>query len=314
MRTVVFIVFLALAAGVWFSSFTPKPKPTAAWLGKQLFTDKILSKDYSVSCASCHKPAFGFADTVAFSVGVGGKLTPRNTPSVLNMKNRPYFYWDGRAPTLQAQALMPIAHPNEMNLPVDSAVKRLQASADYNQKFVQVFGKRPSKQLLGEALAAFEKTLETSGSKMDLAIDDKVQLTESEERGRKLFVGEKAKCFDCHFSPDFTGDEFRNIGLYNGKDLNDVGRYAITKNKKDIGAFKVPGLRNVGLTAPYMHNGMFATLEEVVAFYNNPKQFVPNAINTDDLLKEPLGLTAQEQTDLVAFLRTLTDKKGIAKY
>lgn len=119
----------------------------------------------------------------------------------------------------------------------------------------------------------------------------------------------KGKCFDCHFSPDFTGDEFRNIGLYNGKALNDTGRFAVTGDALDKGKFKVPGLRNVALTAPYMHNGMFATLEEVIDYYDTPDKFIGDAIGRDTLMARPLGLTAEEKSDLKAFLEALTDDR-----
>ena len=301
---------LAVIAMSWFepqNRVNTSPPLTKAALGRQLFFDSILSKDYSVSCASCHKPSFAFADTAAFSTGIFGKKTVRNTPSVLNMANRDALFWDGRSATLAAQALQPIQHPNEMGLPITEAVERLRKHAKYRQWFYQVFKQAPNSNNLALAIQAFEETLETSGSKADKAIDDSTALNESEERGRQLFIGDKAKCFDCHFGVDYTGDEFRNIGLYNGKDLNDVGRYSITKKKSDIGKFKTPGLRNIALTAPYMHNGMFKTLEAVVAYYNNPTSFVAGSVNTDPLLQKPLNLTAQEQADLVAFLKALTD-------
>ena len=131
--------------------------------------------------------------------------------------------------------------------------------------------------------------------------------TPSQIRGRELFL-EKAKCFECHFTPDFTADEFKNIGLYDEVNLLDKGRFEITKNKKDLGKFKVPGLRNVALTAPYMHNGIFTTLEEVVDFYSNPYDVVKTPINMDTLLIKPLNLNVQEKKDLVNFLKGLTDK------
>jgi cytochrome c peroxidase len=126
-------------------------------------------------------------------------------------------------------------------------------------------------------------------------------------------VGDKAKCFDCHRMEDFTTDEFKNIGLYNGKDLNDAGLFNITNKEADLGKFKTPGLRNIAVTAPYMHNGMFKTLEEVVDYYNNPQEFVTNSINIDDALKSPLNLSEKEKKDLVSFLKTLTDKNYIKK-
>jgi cytochrome c peroxidase len=312
MKKTVFSLITAAVLIFIASSFFEKENndiKTKAALGKKLFSEKILSKDSSVSCASCHIPKFAFADTVAFSKGIGGKLTNRNTPSVLNMKNRPYFFWDGRAASLEEQSLMPIQNPDEMGLPIDEAVKRLNQSKEYKLLFKKIFNQQPTAQNLAAAFSAFEKTLETVDSKFDDWSNNLKNLTASEERGRQLFVGDKAKCFDCHRMEDFTTDEFKNIGLYNGKDLNDAGLFALTNKIADLGKFKTPGLRNIAVTAPYMHNGMFKTLEEVVEYYNDPQKFVPDPINIDESLKSPLGLTQKEKTDLVAFLKTLTDKK-----
>lgn len=313
-KSFLYIFFTASLIGIvsfkWGSDALGKIK-TKAQLGEKLFFDKLLSNDYSVSCASCHKPDFAFADTSAFSIGINGKLTNRNTPSVLNMKNRPYFFWDGRAASLEEQALIPIANPDEMGLSIDEAVARLNNSKEYKKLFQKIFGQRPNAKNLGAALAAFEKTLETVNSRFDDWANDEAELTEAEERGRQLFVGNKAKCFDCHRMEDFTNDEFRNIGLYNGSDFNDAGRYAITKNKKDLGKFKVPGLRNVAVTGPYMHDGRFKTLEQVLLYYNNPYMFVDDPVNMDSLLLKPLQLTNQENDDLLAFLKTLTDRRFV---
>lgn len=286
---------------------------TKAALGKKLFNEKILSKDSSVSCVSCHNPRFAFADTLAFSIGIYQNPTNRNTPSVLNMKNRPYYFWDGRASSLKEQALMPIQNPQEMGLPIEEAIMRLKKNAEYQRLFKKLFNRPPDKNNLAEALAAFENTLETVNSKFDDWSNNIKKLTAQEERGRKVFVSDKAKCFDCHFKEDFTDDEFKNIGLFNGKDLNDSGRYLVTKRQIDIGKFKTPGLRNIAVTAPYMHNGMFKTLEEVVEYYDNPIKIIPDAVNMDPSLLKPLGLTAQEKRDLVTFLKTLTDKVFIKK-
>ncbi len=305
-------VFIITVASSFFEKEHVEIKTKAA-LGKKLFSEKMLSKDSSVSCASCHIPKFAFADTVAFSIGIEGKLTKRNTPSVLNMKNRPYYFWDGRAATLEEQALMPIQNPDEMGLPIDEAVKRLNDSREYKLLFQKIFGQKPTTNNLAAAFSAFEQTLETVDSKFDDWSNNLKKLTAQEERGRQLFVGDKAKCFDCHRMEDFTTDEFKNIGLYNGADLNDAGLYNLTKKETDLGKFKTPGLRNIAVTAPYMHNGMFKTLEDVMDYYNNPQQFVPNSINIDDALKTPLGLTQKEKNDLVIFLKTLTDKKYIKK-
>lgn len=280
---------------------------TRADLGKKLFSEKILSLDSSVSCAGCHRPEFAFADTARFSRGIGGKLTLRNTPSVLNMKNRPYFFWDGRAATLEQQALMPIQNPDEMGLPLQEAVKRLNASEEYRILFRKIFHQAPNEKNLAEAFSSFEKTLETTDSKFDDWGNGQGTLNASEERGRQLFL-DKAHCFDCHFREDFTDDEFRNIGLYNGTTLADAGRRLISGNTADAGKFKTAGLRNAGVTAPYMHNGMFRTLEEVVDYYDDPSKFVKDQINVDPDLTFPLRLSPEEKKDLVNFLQTLTDK------
>ena len=282
---------------------------TKAALGKKLFSEKILSKDYSVSCASCHKPSFAFADTMAFSIGIAGKPTKRNTPSVLNMKNRPYYFWDGRAASLEEQALMPIQNPDEMGLTISDAIERLNNNPTYKLLFKRIFNQPVTAKNLSAAFAAYEQILETVDSKFDDWSNDLKELTASEERGRQLFIGSKSRCFNCHFQEDFTDDNFKNIGLFNSIELNDSGRFNISKEKTDMGKFKTPGLRNIAVTAPYMHNGMFRTLEEVVAYYNDPAKFVSNAINIDPALTKPLGLTTKEQNDLIAFLKTLTDKK-----
>jgi len=309
--TIFITVFIAII------SFSFKPEKITAYskasLGKKLFAEKILSLDSSVSCASCHNPKFAFADTLAFSIGIGGKETSRNTPSVLNMKNRPYYFYDGRAETLHEQALMPIANEDEMGLPINTAVQRLTQNKTYRTLFYQTFKQLPTANNLGEAFAAFEQTLETVNSKFDDWSNNKATLSKAEERGRVLFTGDKAKCFDCHSMEDFTDDSFKNIGLFNGNFLTDSGRYLITKKTDDLGKFKTTGLRNVAVTAPYMHNGMFATLEEVLRYYNNPKGFFPHQINLDTAFKNGLNLTSKEQADIISFLKTLTDKAYVKK-
>lgn len=282
-------------------------------LGKLLFFDPILSEDQSISCASCHKPEFAFADTVAFSIGVHGRPGKRNAPSVMNMADRSSFFWDGRAASLEAQALFPIADVNEMNLPVAEAIKRLNKSEKYRALFYKVFKQYPNKQNLGLALSAFEKTLETGDTPNDRWLHEEADsMTEQQIRGRVVFRG-KGKCFECHFSPDFTGDEFRSIGLFNGKQWNDSGRYKITHDLADISKFKVPGLRNVAVTAPYMHDGSFKTLREVIDYYDDPQAFIGDGLNRDTVLSKPLGLTEGEKQDLEAFLHALTDDRFVKK-
>ncbi|CAN5397986.1 hypothetical protein BH09BAC4_BH09BAC4_29520 [soil metagenome] len=184
----------------------------------------------------------------------------------------------------------------------------------YRAYFKQVFGELPSKTTLAKALSEFEQTLETAESPLDdwRLNDNEAAVTESAKRGFALFNG-KANCVQCHFGADFNSSEFRNIGLFDGKTLADSGRAAITKRAADLGKFKIGPLRNVALTAPYMHNGMFKTLAGVIDHYNDPDKRVPGAINRDPLLAKPLGLTQQEKGDLEEFLRALTDKRFLVK-
>lgn len=285
-------------------------EPTKEKLGELLFFDKILSKDRTISCGSCHKPSAAFADTLPVSFGVDGKKGIRNTPTAMNLLLANSFFWDGRAATLEEQALKPIANPDEMNLPITEAVRRLQNSEQYKTLFEKVFNSEPTAQTLAQAIAAFERTLETSNSPFDnwKFNDDSTAVSAAAKRGFIIF-NEKGKCVKCHFGSDFTATEFRNIGLFDGKKLNDSGRYNVTHKADDIGKFKTSSLRNIAVTAPYMHNGMFKTLDEVIDFYNDTKKVVPGAVNTDALLVKPLGLNKREKQDLKAFMLALTDKR-----
>ncbi|HEY0029798.1 MAG TPA: cytochrome c peroxidase [Bacteroidia bacterium] len=287
-----------------------KPEPvTKEDLGELLFSDPILSQNNQISCASCHIPAFAFADTVAFSKGVNGLRGTRNAPSSMNLSARNFFFHDGRSETLEDQAAGPIENPVEMNLPVAEAVKKLNADPAYSLYFKKIYHESPNRANLLDAIAAFERTLETGNTPFDRFMKgDENAITDAAKRGQIIF-NIKGKCFDCHFGPDFTGDEFRNIGLYNAKELHDMGRFDATKDSADAGKFKVPGLRNVAITGPYMHNGMFKTLKEVVDYYDHPEQFVKGSINSDSLLAKPLNLTAQEKSDLLEFLNALTDDR-----
>ena len=285
---------------------------TKTELGKQLFFDPIFSLDQTISCASCHQPEFAFSDNKALSLGVHDSLGTRNTPSVMNMASRPYFFHDGRAPSLEAQAIMPVENPVEMNLAFDKVVQRIQNHNEYVILFKAIYNSKPNTSNITHALAEFQRSLESDGSAPhDLWINDidTTAMTASQQRGRTIFLADEFKCFECHFGPDFTGDEFRNIGLYDGVTLTDKGRYEITKDSTDIGKFKTPGLRNVALTAPYMHNGQFKTLEDVIDFYSNPYDFVKNPLNIDSLMVEPLNFSERQKEDLVNFLHALTDKQ-----
>ncbi|NIG56593.1 cytochrome-c peroxidase [Chitinophaga sp. Cy-1792] len=293
-----------------FRTHTAGP-PTKASLGEKLFFEKQLSKDSTLACASCHIPQFGFADTLTFSRGLNGTPTRRNTPGITNLSGRPSYFWDGRAATLEDQALQPIINPVEMGLPIVEAVQRLNNNPGYQQLFKQVFDDTVSSKNLLQAIAAYERTLETANSPYDRYINgDDNALTPSAIRGRLLFIG-KANCNNCHSGEDFTADRFKNIGLFNGKQLNDAGRFEITHDSSQLGFFKVPSLRNVAVTAPYMHNGMFHTLKEVLHYYNNPDSVLPGGIHRDLSLSKPLQLSESELNDLEAFLIALTDDRFI---
>ncbi len=300
-----------LVIAVMLLAFHSEEPLTRAKLGEQLFFDPVLSGDRTISCASCHKPQFAFADTAAFSSGIHGQLTKRNTPSITNQRGRPSFFWDGRSASLEEQAKQPIIAANEMGLPIEEAVKRLNADSTYMRAFRKLFNSVPTEKNLLNALAAYERTLETANSPYDRYISgDDQAISPAAARGRLLFIG-KANCSNCHSGEDFTADRFKNIGLYNGTTLTDAGRFEVTRDSAQLGFFKVPGLRNVAITAPYMHNGMFKTLREVIQYYNNPDAIVHDGIKRDLSLNTPLNLTATEIDELEAFLKTLTDDRFI---
>lgn len=295
---------------IW--SFTNTDPKTEVELGKILFFDPILSKDSTVSCASCHKPHLAFADSLAISPGIENRIGRRNAPSIMNMASRSEFFYDGRAKDLVDQIHFPIEDNLEMDEKMSDVVDKLKSHASYPTWFKRIYNEEPTENNVARAIAAFEESLETSDTEFDAWMNDLPNtMSEAAIRGRELFLSDRTKCFDCHFSPDFTGDEFKNIGLYDEKKYNDKGRYEVTKNVEDLGKFKVPGLRNVAVTAPYMHDGSFATLKDVIEYYSNPFQFVAKPINMDTTLLKPLNFTPQEKSDLEAFLHSLTDRRFI---
>jgi cytochrome c peroxidase len=232
----------------------------------------------------------------------------------MNLTSRSLYFWDGRAESLEDQVSGPIENPVEMDIPLSEVVRKLNKHKQYRAFFISVFGKIATKENVVQAISAFERTLETNNSAFDNYMNgsDTIHFSAAAKRGQVIF-NEKGKCFDCHFGPDFTGDQFKNIGLFNGKDLNDSGRFIVTRKLSDLGKFKTPGLRNISVTGPYMHNGMHKTLKEVIEYYNEPDKFVSNSINRDSLLSKPLNLTDKEKSDLEAFLLSLTDKQFLKK-
>ena len=300
-----------IAAIFTLLSFTTEPI-NKVQLGEKLFFDPILSRDSTISCASCHNPTLAFADSLAISPGLSGKSGRRNAPSVMNMAARSDFFYDGRAKSLRDQVHFPIEDPMEMDLPMELAVQRIKNNRTYQLLFKKIYFEAPNEKNISDAIASFEESLETANTEFDAWMMDKPNtMSPSAIRGRELFMSDKAKCFDCHFSPDFTGDEFKNIGLYDEIIYKDKGRYEVTGNKNDIGKFKVPGLRNVAITGPYMHDGSFKTIEEVIEYYDNPYTFVKTPINMDTLLLKPIHFTPEEKKDLIAFLKSLTDRQFV---
>ncbi|MBK7805292.1 MAG: c-type cytochrome [Saprospiraceae bacterium] len=300
-----------IAAIFTLLSFTTEPI-NKVQLGEKLFFDPILSRDSTISCASCHNPTLAFADSLAISPGLSGKSGRRNAPSVMNMAARSDFFYDGRAKSLRDQVHFPIEDPMEMDLPMEIAVQRIKNNRTYQLLFKKIYFEAPNEKNISDAIASFEESLETANTEFDAWMMDKPNtMSPSAIRGRELFMSDKAKCFDCHFSPDFTGDEFKNIGLYDEIKYKDKGRYEVTGNKNDIGKFKVPGLRNVAITGPYMHDGSFKTIEEVIEYYDNPYTFVKTPINMDTLLLKPIHFTPEEKKDLIAFLKSLTDRQFV---
>jgi len=272
-------------------------------LGKLLFFDSRLSKDGSVSCASCHVPAAGFSDPRQFSLGVGGKQGGRNAPPIMNAAYNHVQFWDGRAGSLEEQVLGPMQNPIEMASTLDHAVKRLRKVNGYETRFQAVFGHSVSADGIAQAIAAFERTLISTNSPFDRYMaGDKAAMSEAAQRGLALFQG-KAKCVLCHNGPNFTDNKFHNIGVPQvGPLKEDLGRYNVTKRDADRGAFKTPSLRSIALTAPYMHTGGFKTLEEVLEFYNKGGE----PVTGKDAFMTALNLTDQEKKDLVEFMNNLT--------
>ena len=268
-------------------------------LGKQLYFDKRLSSDNTVSCASCHAPDKGWSNGEATAEGVDGQRGGRSAPTIMNTAYQKFQFWDGRAGSLEEQALGPIANPIEMNLPVEEAVKKIAGIKGYVTQFEAVFGEPVNAENLAKAIAAFERTVLSGNAPYDqFKAGDDSALSEQAQVGMKLFFG-KANCSGCHVGSNFTDNGFHNLGVNFLQDAPDVGREAISKLGGDTGAFKTPTLRDIARTAPYMHDGSLATLEDVVEYYN--KGATPNEYLDEEIFE--LKLSDEQKAALVAFLR-----------
>lgn len=278
-----------------------------AELGRKLFFDKRLSTDGTVSCATCHQVPEAFADPNVIAVGIHGHKGKRHTPTIINVAYNDYQFWDGRAKNLEMQALGPIGNANEMTLEKDSKAayhdceNNIRQISEYGPLFKKAFGHEECTiEDIAMAIATFERTILSGNSPYDKYMaGDKTALTAEQIRGLALF--KKVGCVNCHLGVNFTNNRFENIGVGMDEKDPDLGRYAITKDERDWGAFKVPTLREASLTAPYMHDGSLKTLEEVIDYYD--KGGIPNK-NLHSLM-QPLHLSAQDKQDLLAFLISL---------
>ncbi|MCF8459690.1 MAG: cytochrome-c peroxidase [Flavobacteriales bacterium] len=280
----------------------------ARWLlGRKLFYDPIMSLDSSISCASCHMAQFAFSDTVAMSLGAAKAIGTRNAPTLTNVVYNPSFTRDGGVPTLEMQILVPIQEHNEFNFNIVLIAERMMKDPTYVQMSNEAYGKNPDHFVITRALGCFERTIISGNSRYDKYAfqDQKGELNEVELKGMGLFFSSEMGCSGCHSGFNFTDYSFKNNGLYIA--YQDSGRKRLTDLEIDQSLFKVPTLRNVGLTAPYMHDGSLQTLEQVLEHYSSGGK--PHA-NKSELIK-PLNLSSKQKEQLVAFLNTLTDYEFI---
>lgn len=273
-------------------------------LGRALFYDPVLSKDNTISCTSCHSQYNAFAHIDhALSHGIDNKTGTRNAPALMNLAWSRSFMWDGAINHLDMQSLFPITHPNEMNESLDHVVSKLQSSIVYPSLYYKAFG---DSMITGErtlkSLSQFMLTLVSANSKYDSVMRNETQFNEQQKRGYKLF---KTNCASCHTEPLFTNAQFENNGLPLDSTLNDFGRMNVTHNPSDSLKFKVPTLRNIEFSFPYMHDGRFKRLSEVITHYTLGIQ---RSNTLSKQLRKPILLSSNEKVDLIAFLLTLSDR------
>jgi len=288
-------------------------------LGRMLFYEKKLSKGETQSCADCHLQVDGFSDIRRFSLGVDDLPGRRQAMAIFNMAwHTNGFFWDGRAPMLRDQALKPIQDPLEMNETLENAVAKLQATKDYRFQFARAFEDSTiTAEKMGLAMEQFMNTILSMNSKYDQYLLGNATLSESEQRGHDLFFTEfdpngsvkGGECFHCHAGVNFTNNKFMNNGLDDESSFTDFGYFETTASDTDKAKFKVPSLRNIAFTAPYMHDGRFATLDDVLNHYNHG---VKNSATVDEIMQyninPGLQLTVKDIEDIIAFLHTLSDE------
>lgn len=273
-------------------------------LGKMLYFDKRVSADGTISCATCHDPKMAWAEHIPTSKGIHGQIGSRNAPTVINAAYATSQFWDGRAKTLEEQAVGPVENPIEMGHTLEGMVQTLKGIPQYEELFRKVFGTGVTAENFAKAVAAFERTILSGNSPYDrYRAGDQDALTEAQKRGLKVF--EEAGCADCHTPPLFSSYEFYNAGVGMNKEKPDEGRKAVTGKDEDFGKFRVPSLREVANTAPYFHDGSVATLEEAVAIMAGGGIDNPHRSEEFDTVREA-KITPEQQKDLVEFLKALS--------
>jgi cytochrome c peroxidase len=296
-----------LGMELYFADATP-PAPASVRLGRWLFYDTRLSGDGTVACATCHKPEHAFSEPTRVSSGVGGQQGKRKAPTFINQAVTlyPHFFWDGRAGSLEDQALGPIANPIEMGNTHESMVTALSRIDGYKPYFQEVFGSEEiTKERVARAIADYERTRMSGNAPYDRwrTKKDQSAVSAAAKEGHRLFF-DKAQCSQCHVGSAFTDSRFHNVGIgwdATTKTFADEGRFIVTKKPEDLGAFKTPTLREVTKHPPFMHDGSFATLRAVIEHYN--RGGIPNPNLSSKI--QPLGLTESEIAALVAFLESL---------
>ena len=281
----------------------PLTRETVA-LGERLFFDTVLSADSSTACASCHQPSRAFSDSVPLSRGAHGRRTQRNTPSIINRAYGRMFFWNGRTIGLEETVVQPIQNPVEMDLTLDELVRRLGADARYTSAFANAFPEGVTEQTIARALASYVRTLRFGNAPVDRYFtSDRDALSADAKAGLRLFSG-RANCVSCHVGPNLTDEKLHNTGVSWGS--GDLGHFEVSGDSADRGTFKTPTLRNVPLTAPYMHDGSLMTLQDVIEHYVRGGTQNPNL----DREIRPLALNDQDKRNIVAFLRSLTGEIG----
>jgi cytochrome c peroxidase len=272
-------------------------------LGKRLFFDPVLSRDSTISCSSCHLPELSFTDGKSVSEGVEQRPGRRNAPTLANVGYHPYFTREGGVPTLEMQVLVPIQEHAEFDFNILLVAERLNADSSYVNASYAAYDRAPDAFVITRSISCFERTILSGNSPYDQYLNgDKNALTETEVLGMQLFFSEKLACSNCHSGFDFTNYSFENNGLY--ETYEDPGRFRLTGEEEDVALFKVPSLRNIAMTEPYMHDGSISNLSDVIAHYNSGGK---NHIHKSGFI-QPLELTEKEMMALESFLESLTDQ------